>query len=114
MAEPFPFAGMNSNFRPGEGTEDRVQSLPGYRSPGGEVISRWKLSDQEKKLVLERGEVWLSQMTFGHPLQPALVSGFPLMQLLDEKGQVAGVYDPDDASIPSSPQYSFDFQTPGN
>lgn len=95
MAQPLPFAGANITVAPGKGTEDRVGPLVGHRSAGGEMISRWKLSPAEIAHVRETGEVWLSQMTFRHPLQPALVSGLPLMQLLDQNGAVAGVYEPD-------------------
>ena len=94
MAVPVDFAGSNANLAPGAGTEDRVGHLPCFMGPQGEVIARWKLSDAEKALVLERGEIWTSQMTFGNPFQPFLVSGFPLMEHKDAQGTLLK-YDPD-------------------
>jgi hypothetical protein len=94
VALPANFAGANANLAPGKGTEDRVGHLPCFVSPNGEIIARWKLTDAEKALILERGEVWTSQMTFGNPFQPFLVSGFPLMELKDEGGNII-TYDPD-------------------
>ena len=44
--------------------------LPAYRSAGGLVITRWRLSLFERIRVLMSGSVWLSILTFGHPLQP--------------------------------------------
>lgn len=95
MAVPAPFLGSNAVFQPGKGTEDRVSPLVVHRSPGGECISYWKLSDLEIAQIVQSGGVWLSQMTFNHPLQPAAVSGLPMMQLLDETGEIAGAYEPD-------------------
>ena len=42
--------------------------------PSGTVISRWELTDEEKQQILETGVIWCSAMTFGHPLQPQLLS----------------------------------------
>lgn len=96
MALPADFAGANANVKPGEGTEDRVGPLPCFYSPGGEVISRWKLSEAERAEVARTGDMWISQMTFLHPLQPVMVSGVALMELRDADGQPTGDrYDPD-------------------
>lgn len=40
----------------------------------GEVLTCWKLTDEEKALVQMTGEIWLSTLTFGQPLQPVLLS----------------------------------------
>lgn len=40
----------------------------------GEVLTCWKLTDEEKALVQMTGEIWLSMLTFGQPLQPVLLS----------------------------------------
>lgn len=49
--------------------------LPAVIIPGpeGEVISRWKMSDDEIALLVNGGDVYLSLMTFGEPLQPILL-----------------------------------------
>lgn len=102
MAEPIDFAGSSGVIPPGKGTEDRVSPLPAFVSPGGEVLTRWRLTEEEKARVLATGDVWLSIMTFGHPLQPSYVSGFPLMELLHPDGTVAGIYDPDAGLTPKT------------
>lgn len=99
MAVPVDFAGSNITIGPGRGTEDRVGPLRAFRSTSGEVLSRHKLSPAEIEQIVKSGDVWVSQMTFNHPLQPIMISGLPLMQLIDENGDVAGAYDPDDMTI---------------
>lgn len=44
--------------------------LPVVRLADGTVLSRWKLSWAERLRVLVSGDLYLWQMTFGHPLQP--------------------------------------------
>lgn len=46
--------------------------LPAYRSGDGRVISCWSLSWRERLVVLLRGRLWLSVLTFNQPLQPLL------------------------------------------
>lgn len=40
----------------------------------GEVLTCWRLTDEEKALVQMTGEIWLSTLTFGQPLQPVSLS----------------------------------------
>lgn len=48
--------------------------LPAFKTSDGEVISCWGLSILERLKVLFTGRVWLSVLTFNHPLQPQLMS----------------------------------------
>lgn len=114
MAQPADFAGSNANVKPGKGTEDRVGPLPSFYSAGGEVISRWRLSPAEREQVARTGDIWISQMTFRHPLQPVMVSGLPLMQLQNPDGTPSGdVYDPDVPLVgDSAPKPIHVFQDP--
>ena len=50
--------------------------LPVLRLPNGEVLSRWVLSDDERKLIAETGEMYLTVCTFNHPdgLQPVMLT----------------------------------------
>jgi hypothetical protein len=41
--------------------------------PNGEVITRWKMTDEEKELLAKGGDIYLSLWTFGKPLQPILL-----------------------------------------
>ena len=44
--------------------------LPSHRTDDGTVITRWKLSIRERIRLLIGGSLWLSVLTFNHPLQP--------------------------------------------
>ena len=48
-------------------------TLPAIRNSTGVVLSRWKLSDEERKAVSEGADMFLSVWTFGQPLQPLRV-----------------------------------------
>lgn len=48
--------------------------LPAIVTDDGTVITRWKLSWRERLRVMFSGNLYLSQMTFGEPLQPQLPS----------------------------------------
>ena len=50
----------------GEGYLD----LPMLMNSTGVILSRWKLTDEERKAVAEGADVLLSVWTFGQPLQP--------------------------------------------
>lgn len=51
-------------------------ALPVYQEPPhapdyeGNVISCWRLTWRERFKLLFSGRLWLSQLTFGHALQP--------------------------------------------
>jgi len=50
--------------------------LPAHRTKKGEVTSCWKLSLWERLQILFTGKLFLSVLTFNHPLQPQLMSIF--------------------------------------
>ena len=65
--------------------QDEYQNLPAFKSRTGAVTTCWELSKAEKELVAENGVVWLSLLTFGHPLQPVvLTAAKELVILADE------------------------------
>jgi hypothetical protein len=41
------------------------------------VTTRWKLSEEEKSLISQGGDVILTTMTFGHPFQPVTLEVIP-------------------------------------
>ncbi len=45
--------------------------LPAWTN-GQEVTSCWRLTWRERFAVLIKGRIWLTQLTFGQPLQPQL------------------------------------------
>jgi hypothetical protein len=55
--------------------------LPAWRGPDGTVVSRWKLSWRERLAVFFGGHLWLTVLTFNHPLQPVkIAASCPLRQ----------------------------------
>jgi hypothetical protein len=44
--------------------------LPVIKNAAGVVLSRWHLTDEERKAVAEGADVFLSIHTFNNPLQP--------------------------------------------
>jgi hypothetical protein len=54
--------------------QDEYTPLPAYCSQDGEVVTCFKLSEEEKEKVAKTGILWLSVLTFNHPLQPIMLS----------------------------------------
>ena len=44
--------------------------LPVHRNKRGVVLSRWKLTQQEREAIAAGGDILLSVYTFNQPLQP--------------------------------------------
>jgi hypothetical protein len=59
------------------------QPLPAYPCQDDErtVISRWKLTWSERLRILWTGNIWLSLLTFGHPIQPSMLSVEPPIEV---------------------------------
>lgn len=49
-----------------------VRPLPGWALEDGRtsVLTRWHLTDAERKAILDGDDIWLLISTFGKPLQP--------------------------------------------
>lgn len=54
-------------------------NLPAYKTDGGMVTSCWRLSWRERLIVLLRGRVYSSVLTFNRPLQPQRLTIAPLL-----------------------------------
>ncbi len=50
--------------------QDEYNSLPALVSEDGAVTCCFQLDEAEIKQVKETGEIWLTVLTFGRPLQP--------------------------------------------
>ena len=48
--------------------------LPSLRTKSGHVGARWALTDEERALIAEGADVFLTLWTFNHPLQPCSLS----------------------------------------
>lgn len=50
--------------------QPEYETLPAIVTNDGYVISRWRLTLRERLIVLFEGNVYLSCLTFGRPVQP--------------------------------------------
>ena len=69
--KPVSFKESNLTF-----AEDQPEylPLPAYCAANGKVVTCWKLSWRERIKLLFSGRLWLSLLTFNHPLQPVMLS----------------------------------------
>lgn len=57
--------------------QPQYQPLPCFKCLDGKILTRWTLSEEEKRLVLEQGYIYLAVSTFNEPLQPVYLSARP-------------------------------------
>lgn len=69
--EPIEFKESNVVFAE---NQDEYKSLPAYRDNNGVVVTCWKLSDEEIKMINETGRIYLETLTFNKPLQPVMLT----------------------------------------
>lgn len=71
--KPKHFPEANAIF--GE-TQPEYQPLPAYTEaiPEKPVITCWELTPEEITQLQESGVIWVTQLSFGKPLQPILVA----------------------------------------
>lgn len=69
--EPIKFDGVNVVY--GE-NQPEYMPLPAHRNDNGDVMTCWKLTDEEIQQVVKNGCIWVGQLTFNQPLQPMRVS----------------------------------------
>ncbi len=72
--EPAKFDEVNAVYG---ANQPEYKPLPAERrgkAQTGEVLTCWQLSPEELIKVQETGQIWLSMLTFGQPLQPVLLA----------------------------------------
>lgn len=79
MAHHVGFEGANTIYQAPKGAKD-VGDLECFKTDS-EVISCWRLSEDEIAQIIETGVVWLSIK--GHTVAPVYVSGNPLVMIGD-------------------------------
>lgn len=57
--------------------QPEYQPLPAFKCINGKILTRWELTDGEKRLVTEQGYIYLAVNTFNQPLQPVFLSATP-------------------------------------
>ena len=68
---PTNFNGANAEFG---ANQENVNPLPCFYDGKNLVVSRWELTQAERREVLQTGRLFIGQMTFGQALQPILPS----------------------------------------
>lgn len=69
--KPISFAEQNCVYAK---DQPEYLPLPVHKTPDGTVVSCWGLSWSDRVRLLFTGRMWLSVLTFNHPLQPLLPS----------------------------------------
>lgn len=54
--------------------QPEYQPLPSIKLADGAILTRWMLSEEEKRIVTEQGFIYLEVLTFNRPLQPLRLS----------------------------------------
>jgi|SRR5436190_21079684 hypothetical protein len=57
--------------------QPEYQPLPAFKCLDGKVLTRWEMTEAEKKLICEQGYIYLAVNTFNDPLQPVYLSARP-------------------------------------
>lgn len=65
--KPIEFPEMNCTFAK---NQPQYLPLPARREQDGAVLSCWQAALAERIYFLFTGKLWLTQLTFGGPLQP--------------------------------------------
>ena len=79
MADPVGFEGANGiMMRPPDMTPEECRDLTVWRD-GKQIISCWRLTEDELKTVRETGVVWLSIL--GNAMPPVCIAGKDMLQI---------------------------------
>jgi hypothetical protein len=54
--------------------QPEYQPLPALVTEGGQVLSRWELSDDEMAIVIQTRSIYLLMATFNQPLTPVMLA----------------------------------------
>lgn len=54
--------------------QDEYQNLPVIPLSDGRIVSRWKLTDEEKRIAFETGDIYVYLLPCGAPITPHLLS----------------------------------------
>ncbi|HEY6244561.1 MAG TPA: hypothetical protein VIX17_11465 [Pyrinomonadaceae bacterium] len=57
--------------------QPQYRPLPAFKCLDGKILTRWQMSEAEKKLICEQGYIYLAVSTFNEPLQPVMLAATP-------------------------------------
>jgi hypothetical protein len=71
--------------------QPEYRPLPAVRADAPEyrVMTRWQLSQEERSIIAAGGDVLLTMLTFGTPLQPVLMEAAPAIEAQDAPAEAA-------------------------
>ena len=49
--------------------QEGVEPLPALRSPDGRIVSRWTFTPEERDIIAQGGDLYVTAYTLNHPLQ---------------------------------------------
>lgn len=61
---------LEDTYRASDGT-DRYTDLPTFKTENS-IVSRWKLSDEERKHIASGGDLFIAILNFGSPIWPIM------------------------------------------
>lgn len=61
--------------------QPEYQPLPAFKCVNGKILTRWEMTEEERRLVAEQGYIYLAVSTFNQPLQPVYLSATPPDQI---------------------------------
>jgi len=92
LANPVGFEGAKGVADAAPGEEAYVRPLPMYMDEQ-QIISCWRLSEEELQNINATGVVWLSVTNVGI-LPPVFVSGIPLLMVGDRFSEAEPYFEP--------------------
>jgi hypothetical protein len=57
--------------------QPQYRPLPAFKCLDGKILTRWEMSEEEKRIVFEQGYIYLAVSTFNQPLQPVMLAVTP-------------------------------------
>jgi hypothetical protein len=60
--------------------QQAAYDLPAAITPDGQIVSRWRLTDEDRIRVCAGADLYVFIRTFGHPLQPMSIIVGPEVQ----------------------------------
>ena len=81
--KPIPFKEQNCTYAE---NQPEYLPLPAFKDDKGEVVSCWGMTWRERLRIIFSGKVYVSLLTFNHPLQPvALFAEAPFENVKDSQ-----------------------------
>ena len=67
--------------------QQHATDLPAAITPDGHVVSRWRLTDEERTAILAGADLYVFMVTGGRPVQPISLVVGPEVRLFDRRAE---------------------------